>query len=176
VGAPVCRDGGRPGFRVRDPRRHHRARAPAWGGREGGAAAQAIGRSRGGWSTKLHVAVDALGNPLRLRLSEGQRNEITQAAALIEGLPATWLIADAAFDAGHFREALEAEGIAPVIPSNPSRAGALPYDRHLYKERHLVECFFSKIKQFRRVATRYEKTATNFLAIITLASTMVWLR
>jgi transposase len=101
---------------------------------------------------------------------------MTQAAALVEGLPATWLIADTAFDADPFRRALKAEGIEPVIPSNPSRAGALPYDRHLYKERHLVECFFSKIKHFRRIATRYEKTATNFLAMITLASIMVWLR
>jgi transposase len=109
-------------------------------------------------------------------LSEGQRHEMREAAALVEGLPATWLIADTAFDADPFRCALKAEGIEPVIPSNPSRAGALPYDRHLYKERHLVECFFSKIKQFRRIATRYEKTATNFLAMITLASTMVWLR
>ena len=101
---------------------------------------------------------------------------MTQAAALVDGLAAGWLIADTAFDADPFRRALQADGIEPVIPSNPSRAGALPYDRHLYKERHLVECFFNKLKQFRRIATRYEKTATNFLAMITLAATLLWLR
>jgi transposase len=115
---------------------------------------------------------------LRVRLSEGQRHDITQAAALVEGLSAEceWLIADTAFDADRFRGTLKAAGIEPVIPSNPSRAGAIPYDRDLYKARHLVECFFNKLKHFRRIATRYEKTAANFLAMITLAATMVWLR
>ena len=101
---------------------------------------------------------------------------MTRAQALIRGLPAGWLIADTAFDADQFRRALAEVGTAAVIPSNPSRARAVPHDPDLYKERHVVECFFAKIKQFRRIATRYEKTATNFLAMIHLAATMVWLR
>ena len=135
-----------------------------------------MGRSRGGLSTKLHIAVDALGNPVRIRLTPGQRHEITQAEALIEGFAAEFVIGDTAFDADLFRARIAAQGAEAVIPSNPSRSRAVTHDPHLYKERHLVECFISKIKTFRRIATRYEKTARNFLAMITLACTMVWLR
>jgi transposase len=101
---------------------------------------------------------------------------MTQAAALVDGLPAGWLIADTAYDADGFRHSLGEAGTAAVIPPNPARARAVPYDRDLYKERHVVECFFAKLKQFRRIATRYEKTARNFLAMIHLACAMVWLR
>jgi transposase len=86
------------------------------------------------------------------------------------------VIADAAYDANGFRAAIAAMGAVAVIPSNPSRAPRLPLDRHLYKERHLVECCISKLKQFRRVATRYEKTARNYLAIVTIAATILWIR
>ena len=120
--------------------------------------------------------MDALGNPVRIRLTPGQRHEMTQAEALIEGLAAEYVIADTAFDADAFRAWLEAQGITAVIPSNRSRSRSLAYDKHLYKERHLVECFINKLKQFRRIATRYEKTARNFLAMITIAATMIWLR
>lgn len=101
---------------------------------------------------------------------------MTCAKELVRGLPAGWLIADTAFDADDFRRALAEVGAAAVIPSNPARARAVPHDRDLYKERHVVECFFAKIKHCRRIATRYEKTATNFLAMIQLAAAMVWLR
>jgi transposase len=126
--------------------------------------------------TKLHIAVDALGNPLRVRLTAGQRHEATQAHALVDGLTAGWVIADTAFDAAPFRARLAAQGTGAVIPANKARSTPIAHDRHLYKERHLVECFISKIKQFRRIATRYEKTARNFLALIHLACAMVWLR
>lgn len=85
-------------------------------------------------------------------------------------------MADAAYDADHFRAAIATAGATAVIPNNPARALKLPFDRELYKERHLVECCFSKLKQFRRVATRYEKTARNFLAVVHIAATMLWLR
>ena len=101
---------------------------------------------------------------------------MTRAEALIEGLPAGWLIAGTAYDADGFRRGLLEAGATPVIPSNPARARAVPHDRDLYKERHVVECFFAKLKHFRRVATRYEKTATNFLAMVQLACAMIWLR
>jgi transposase len=101
---------------------------------------------------------------------------MTCAGALVAGLPAGWLIADAAYDADAFRCGLAEQGIKAVIPSNPSRARAVPYDKDLYKERHVVECFFAKLKQFRRIATRYEKTAANFLAMVHLACAMIWLR
>lgn len=99
-----------------------------------------------------------------------------QAAPLIDGLPAKVVMADTAYDADHFRQAIAAKGAVAVIPSNPSRARKHPLDKHLYAQRHLVECCFSKLKQFRRVATRFEKTARNYLAIITLAATVLWLR
>jgi transposase len=101
---------------------------------------------------------------------------MTQATALVEGFTAPWVIADTAFDADRFRAQLEAQGSAAVIPCNPARARAIPHDPDLCKERHLVECFIGKIKHFRRIATRYEKTATHFLAMIHLAAAMIWLR
>ena len=117
-----------------------------------------------------------LGLPVRCLLTAGQRNDITQAKALIDGLPAEWVLGDTAFDADHFRGEIKAMKAQAVIPSHPSRALKLPLDKHIYKERHLVECCFNKLKHFRRVATRYEKTARNFLAIITIAAIALWLR
>jgi transposase len=120
--------------------------------------------------------VDAPGNPLRVLLTPGQRHEATQADALVEGLAAGWVIADTAFDADPFRGRLSEHGAGAVIPSNRSRSKPIAHDKHLYKERHLVECFINKLKQSRRLATRYEKTARHFLAMIHLACAMVWLR
>ncbi len=101
---------------------------------------------------------------------------MTQAEALIGGLPAEIVIGDTAFDSDAFRDHLEARRIGAVIPSNRSRAQAISHDPHLYKERHLVECFINKIKHFRRIATRYDKTALAFLSMISIACMMVWLR
>src|SRR6266545_3092035 len=98
------------------------------------------------------------------------------AAALIEGLPAEVVMADTAYDANHLRQAIAAKGAIAVIPNNPSRALKYPLDKHLYAQRHLVECCFSKLKQFRRVATRFEKTARNYRAVVTLAAIVLWLR
>lgn len=113
---------------------------------------------------------------MRYLLTAGQRHDITQGKALIDGLSAEWVLGDTAFDADHFRADIGAIEARAVIPSNPSRALKLPIDQHIYKERHLVECCFNKLKHFRRVATRYEKTARNFLAIITVAAIALWLR
>jgi transposase len=164
-----------PGSRKRHHRCDDRAGAPALGRRKRGAQIQAIGRSRGGPTTKIHIAVDALGNPLRLILTPGQVHDSTQAEELIDGLPAEHVIADKAYDIDRFRAYLAFRADA-VIPAKSSRTKPIPHDKHLYKERHLVECFINKIKHFRRVATRYEKTATAFLAFVAIASFMVWLR
>jgi transposase len=85
-------------------------------------------------------------------------------------------MADAAYDADPLRKVIAAKGSVAVIPNNPSRARKYPLDKHLYAQRHLIECCFSKLKQFRRVATRFEKTAGNDLAVVTLAATVLWLR
>ena len=145
-------------------------------GGKGGAEKQAIGRSRGGLTTKLHVAVDAHGNPLRIILTPGQEHDSKQAEALVFDLSTEAVIADKAYDTNAFRHELENREIAAVIPSKANRVTPIPHDRDLYKERHLVECFFCKIKDFRRIATRYEKTAINFLAMAHFIACIIWLR
>lgn len=122
------------------------------------------------------MAVRGLGCPVRFHLTAGQRGDCPQAFPLIEGLPAEVVMADAAYDADPLRKIIADKGALAVIPNNPSRARKYPLDKHLYAQRHLVECCFSKLKQFRRVATRYEKTARNYLAVVTIAATMLWLR
>jgi transposase len=111
------------------------------------------------------MAVRGLGCPVRFTLTAGQKGDAPQAAALIEGLPAEVIMADTAYDADHLRQAIAAKGALAVISNNPSRALKYPLDKHLYAQRHVVECCFSKLKQFRRVATRFEKTARNYLAV-----------
>lgn len=113
---------------------------------------------------------------MRFTLTAGQKGDAPQAAALIEDLPAEVVMADTAYDADHLRQAIAAKGALAVIPNNPSRALKYLLDKHLYAQRYLVECCFSKLKQFRRVATRFEKTARNYLAVITIAAIILWLR
>ena len=117
-----------------------------------------------------------LGCPIRFVLTAGQKGDAPQAATLFEGASADVVIADTAYDADHIREAIAKMRAEAVIPNNPSRALKYPIDSHLYAQRHLIECCFSRLKQFRRVATRFEKTAQNYLAVVTIAATMLWLR
>ena len=127
-------------------------------------------------SSKIHIAVDGLGNPLRFILTAGQLHDSTQAEPLILGLPGEYLIADKAFDSDRFRAVIAEQGRIAVIPSNRSRSQTIPYDKELYKDRHLVECFINKIKQFRRLATRYDKTARSFLSMLCLVAAWIWLQ
>ena len=166
----------RPRFRIPYDRRNHRPHSPACGGRKGGSENEAIGRSRGGLSTKINVAVDALGNPLRLILTEGQVHDIRQAEALIEGFACEKVLADKGYDSDKFREVIASKGAEAVIPPKRSRKELLPYDKDVYQDRNLVERFFNKIKNFRRIATRYDKTALSFAAMLALAAAMIWLR
>jgi transposase len=122
------------------------------------------------------MAVRGLGCPVRFTLTAGQKGDAPQADSLIEGLPAEVVLADAAYDSNHLRQAIADKGAVAVIPNNPSRARKYKLDKHLYAQRYLIECCFSKLKQFRRVATRFEKTARNYLAVVTLAATILWLR
>ena len=105
------------------------------------------------------MAVDALGNPLRLILTEGQVHDIRQAEALIEGFACEKVLADKGYDSDKFREVIASKGAEAVIPPKRSRKELLPYDKDVYQDRNLVERFFNKIKNFRRIATRYDKTA-----------------
>ena len=137
---------------------------------------QAIGRSRGGLSTKIHALVDALGKPLAFLLTPGQAHDLVGADTLLPQMTADLLIADRAFDADkRVLEPLAAAGKSAVIPPRPNRLIPREFDRELYKARHLIENFFCKLKQFRAIATRYDKTAANFLAAIHLTAATVWL-
>ncbi len=104
------------------------------------------------------MAVRGLGLPVRLILTGGHRGDAPQAGALIEGLAAEVVMADTAYDSDKLRAAVAGKGAAAAIPDNPSRAKTHKLDKHVYAQRHLVECGFSRLKPFRRVATRYEKT------------------
>jgi transposase len=137
---------------------------------------QAIGRSRGGLSTKIHALVDALGNPVGFHLTGGEAHDLVGADHLLPEMQADALIADKAFDADkRVIEPLTAAGKTVVIPPKSNRRSPRTYDRDLYKARHLVENFFARLKQFRAIATRYDKTARNFLAAVYLAASVVWL-
>jgi transposase len=121
------------------------------------------------------MASDALGNPLRWQLTAGQVHDITQAPALIAGFEVAQVIADRAFDSNAFLALIKASGAEAVIPPLTMRRQRHSYDRHAYRERHLIECLFNRLKQFRRIATRYEKLARNFLSMLNLAAAYVWL-
>jgi transposase len=127
-------------------------------------------------STKIHAAVDALGNPIAFFLAPGQAHDLDGADALLPQVEADTVLADKAFDADErVIEPLLAAGKTPVIPPKSNRNNPRPYDKALYAARHLIENFFCKLKQFRAIATRYDKTDRNFLAAIYLVSAEIWL-
>lgn len=136
---------------------------------------QEIGISRGGRSTKIHAGVDAFGLPIIIVLSEGQRHDAPFATKLLV-LGCDYVLGDKGYDSDVLREEIRKVGAEPVIPAKGNRVNPPDHDREIYKERNAVERFFAKIKHFRRVATRYEKLARNFLAMVTLAACIVWLR
>ena len=135
-----------------------------------------MGRSRGGFSTKIHVTVDGLGNPLRLRLTAGHRHDMVKAHDLIVGLDFDYVIADRSYGAQAFRDAIMASGAEPVIPPRKDAREPHAYDPWRYRERHLIECFIGKLKHFRRVFSRFDKLARRYLGFLQFTSTLIWLR
>ena len=127
-------------------------------------------------TTKVLALTDALGNLVRFKLLPGQRSEITGVPALIEGLSFDAVLADKAFDADHLRDALKARNAVAVIPAKRNRIIHIPHDEDAYKWRHLIENYFSKIKEFRGVNTRYDKTDTSYEATWSIAATIIALR
>jgi transposase len=117
-----------------------------------------------------------LGNALRFILTGGERNDITQAANLIENFAADFVLADKGYDANDFIRQIEAQKSSVVIPSKANRKIQRTIDKHLYKERHLIENQIGKLKHFRRVFSRFDKLANNYLSFIYFASTIIWLR
>lgn len=145
-------------------------------GAKGGQYSQAIGRSKGGLTTKIHAVVDGLGNPLRIKLTSGNVHDSVPSCDLIAGLKATNLLADKAYDSDKFIYHSTAVCCNIVVPPKSNRREPRSIDKHIYKERHLVECFFAKLKSFRRVSTRYEKLARTFHAIVLIAACLIWLQ
>jgi transposase len=144
-------------------------------GRKRGVRSNALGRSRGGFSSKIHALVDTHTRPIHIELSPGQQHESTVAEALIEHLQGGACLADTGYDSNEIIELIERHGIEPVICPNPTRKRPRRYNRRLYKKRYLVEIFFHRLKRFRAIATRYEKTARNYLALIHFACMTMWL-
>src|SRR5580698_6987548 len=142
----------------------HRACTPTFVRRSKKNGPQALGRSRGGLTTKLHLAVDDAGRPLRLIATEGQVSDISCANELVEHLRTGAVIADKGYDSNAFVERVRSTRAKAVIPPRSNRKTRRRYSRVLYRTRNIVERFFSRIKHFRRVATRYDKLAENYLA------------
>jgi transposase len=137
---------------------------------------QAIGRSRGGLTTKIVALVDALGNLAHFLLLPGQRHDSVGAQPLLEGVEIGALIADKGFDNDALRQELDARGATAVIPPKVNRSRQIACDFAMYRWRHLVENFFCDLKQFRRIATRYDKTDQSFSAMISLAASLMALK
>ncbi|MFT8462226.1 IS5 family transposase [Acetobacter persici] len=142
-----------------------------------GARGRLIGRTKGGINTKLHAVTDRNGRPLDFFMIAGQISDYTGAAALLDGLPpAEWMLADRGYYADWFRNAVKEKGIKPCIPGRKSRGKPIKYDNRKYKRRNRIEIMFGRLKDWRRVATRYDRCPTVFFSAICLAATvMFWL-
>ena len=138
---------------------------------------KAVGRTRGGLNTKIHAVVDGLGNPVEFLLSAGNDHDSVHAMELLEKVQicGSNVLADRAYGARTIREYISEHGASYVIPPQSNVSEPWPVDWYLYKERHLSECFFQKIKWFRRIATRYDKLDASFLAFVYLAAIAILL-
>ena len=142
-------------------------------GARGGTETQAIGRSRGGLTTKIVALADALGTLVHFVLLPGQRHDSVGVPPLIEDVASGALLGDKAFDIDWLRAELEDRGAAAVIPPKVNRKAVISFDRDMYRWRHLIENTFAKLKEFRAVATRYDKTDTSYAAAIHLAAAII---
>ena len=136
-----------------------------------------MGRSRGGLTTKIHALVDASGLPIALKLTEGQAHDGRSADDMLGSVVAgNILLADRAYDCDALRQTLTARGAWANVKPMPRRRNIPAFSSFLYRYRNLVERFFNKLKHFRAVATRYDKSPENFLASVKLASARIWMR
>jgi transposase len=142
-----------------------------------GVVPRCIGRTKGGLNSKLHAVCDGHGRPLVMTLTEGQMSDYRGAALMLPALPkAKELLGDRGYDAGWFRNALAAKGIVACIPSKSNRKRPIPHDATLYKQRHKIEIMFGRLKDWRRIATRYDRCAHTFFSAICIAATVIfWL-
>ena len=139
------------------------------------AKAQAIGRSRGGRTTKIHAIADARRRPIAIEVTPGHLGDVRVATALISAVPPGGsLAADAAYDSDGLRRFLRERGTIPIIPNNPTRKKHDPFDGVAYRQRNLIERMFCRLKDWRRIPTRYDKLAATFAAAIMLAAVVIW--
>lgn len=179
VGSRVHQSGGRDGRR-RSPqhRQHHGARSCLGGRRKKGGDGQALGRSRGGWTSKLHCVADARGRPLAFHLTGGEAADSRSYLMLI-GLPGhrpKALLADKGYDADAIRADLTKRRVKAVIPGRSNRTIPVQYDRNLYKERNRIERMIGHLKNNRALATHYDKLAASFLSMAQIAAIRLWLK
>ena len=177
-----CGDDGGSGCRAWRTEDHHDRRDLSQGppnsdqlGRQKGGRGRLIGRTKGGMNTKLHAICDSQGRPLNLFVTAGQVSDYIGARALVSSLPKVeWLLGDRGYDADWFREALKDKGIRPCIPGRKQRTTAVKYDKRRYKRRNRIEIMFGRLKDWRRVATRYDRCPQVFLSAIALAALVIY--
>jgi transposase len=150
--------------------------SPLGGGRKRGAFAQGIGTSRGGRTSKIHGLTDAGGRPRILLISPGNTSDMTMAPALIEAASGRFdkLIADRGYDSNAIRAAIEKQNAEVVIPTTRSRKAPIPCDKDVYRARNLVERLWCRLKDWRRIATRYDKLAANYMAGVFIAAAITF--
>ena len=167
----------RDGRRRRHDRRFDCSSPPGRCGRKRGIISNGLGRSRGGFSTKVHALVDTKGRPLHVQITPGQQHESTVAETIIENFArGRAFVADTGYDSEAIRKRLKSMRIKAVIHPHPNRKKKPRLDRQQYSQRYRVEVCFHDLKRFRAIATRFEKTARNYLALIQLACSMLWLQ
>ncbi len=137
---------------------------------------EGIGKTRGGNTSKIHARCDGHGNPAQFILAPGNRNEFTQAEALLKNCRAEFVIADKGYDSIAICELIIKNAGTPIIPSRFwNRKQNKLFDKHLYRHRHLIENLFARLKHFRAIATRYDKRGQNYFSFVCIAATMIWI-
>ena len=170
---PTCRKW--PLDRHTDDRFYSRQGAPLGVGRKRGEQKQAVGRSRGGRNTKIHALADAKGRLIAILLTGGEAHDCPVAKRLIRRVkPSKRMLGDKAYDSAELREELGERGTKPVIPNRSNRKQPFSFSKRLYKLRWRIEGAFNRLKDFRRIATRYDRLARNYLASVCLAAALVW--
>ena len=158
-----------------DDRLHARQSASLGGGRKRGEQKQAVGRSRGGRNTKIHALADAKGRLIAILLTGGEAHDCPVAERLIRRVkPPKRMLGDKAYDSAELRDELDERGTKPVIPNRSNRKQPFSFSKRLYKLRWRIESAFNRLKDFRRIATRYDRLARNYLASVCLAAALVW--
>ena len=139
-----------------------------------GGQSEALGRSRGGLSTKIHLVADARGRPVRFSLTGGQRADVSQAIPLLTGIETGAVIADKGYESNRVLAFIRNQGAEAVIPPKANRREPWEYNRELYRQRNLIERAFNKLKHWRRIATRYDRRSLYFLSALHLVASVIW--